>query len=251
MVQPRRASAWLLLCVLACLFVLSMASPRLWDHAARSPAKPDLLAGQAANMPHDAARAPRAAAIRSSVYAAPCPPPPALLAAAPVNPIRDEDETESRDPLEGTDSECLPAGGAMLLLPTPADDAAVGPAQGPALAQVPEDSATEKPPHCDGGALGSGKNFSESVLVTPADKIGAQTTVAEEKQKAAEPENCPPPAPSESIRRLPVVVANIPSPIRATPHEDVQPPKNSPSPDANQPHVPLPAAGISAPACRA
>ena len=106
---------------------------------------------------------------------------------------------------EETGSECLPAGAAMLLLPTPADDAAVGPAiEGPAI-------------------------------VTPAGKIGAQTTVAEEKEKAAEPENCPPPAPSESIRRLPVVVANIPSPIRATPHEDVQPPKNSPSPDANQP----------------
>ena len=99
MAQPRRVSAWLLLGGLACLFVLSMASPQLWDHAVRSPAKPDLIGGQRLpTCPVMRQEPPAVSSEPSPVYAAPCPPPPALLAAVAANPVRDNDGAESPTP---------------------------------------------------------------------------------------------------------------------------------------------------------
>lgn len=255
MVQPRRASAWLLVCVLACLFVLSTASSRLWDRCSRSAAERDSLPAPRLQTPRESGKAP------TILRPMPCPPPPVLLATA-ASATGDEDRS-----VEKTFGERLPAGAAVLLVPTPAGDVAMGAAtEGQAVTQTSSDVHPHEPPahcneralsdgKCNGGTLDGGrsdfdgtlqrtsentfKTFPEGVLVTPAEKVGTQVVTATAQPKPLAAENQPLPASSPPQPRLPVSVANIPSPVRATPHEDVQPPKNSPAPNQS-PTVPKP-----------
>jgi hypothetical protein len=219
MVQPRRMSRWLLLCVLACLSVLSLASPRLWDNAFRAPAKRGLArATQQRPLPGDGER--RAASeVRSGgpviVRPALCMPPSPVIDSPQVNSVA---HTEQLEPHDLPESEEIsgphpPAEAETDLLPAPADEVAAEP-------------ATEGP-----------------APVTPKGKIGAEAT---EPPKKNEKSNAGTPTPGLTldlpslIRRLPMVVANVPSPIRTVPQEGVQFPAGVMYPDTDQPRSLIP-----------
>ena len=217
MIQPRRASAWLLLCVLACLFVLSMASPRLWDHAARSPAKPDSLGGPTASLPQGdgrpsgSCRQASGKSRRGQQRSFECAFGPLPSASRPAcRRCCQPDSRRRRNRIawpHGRDRFGVSARG-----------------RGNALAAHASGRRCRWTGHRGPGVGNAG-----------GQDRSPRRPSRRRKRRLRNPRIRPPPAAPESIRRLPMVVANIPSPIRATPHEDVQPPKNGPSPDANQP----------------
>jgi hypothetical protein len=75
----------------------------------------------------------------------------------------------------------------------------------------------------------------EPELVAPAEKIGAQSAKPPEEEEPGEAEASSPPVESQAVRRLPAVVANIPAPIRAAPHDVIQPSTETPYPNTDEP----------------
>ena len=256
MVQPRRASAWLLLCVLACLFVLSMASPRLWDHAARSAAKPDSLpAGQqhlaSRRWPADGiCRQPAARVARGQQRSVERASPLALRLPPCLPPLRSTRfETKTKPnrvaPWKGPIRSVCPRARQYFCCPSQRRTA-VGPAE--AGVAAPEFFHGE-PPHCDGGRQGAARIRKASV--TPAGKIGAQTTVAEDEREGCGTRELPAAgavgigSPSAGGRGQHSITGPCdPARRRATAEK-------WPLRGRESTAIPLPAAGISAPACRA
>ena len=203
MVQPRRVSPWPLLCVLACLFVLSMASPRLWDRVPEPGAEPDS----------------------------------ALTTQRPVHTVEPLAPSDWQPPLvEAWGNEALPAAPQ-----TGWDEATDGDSQtdradatdasaGPDLLSQENDAEPR---------MTFSSNETKSEPVAPAGKIGSQPTGIQSQDEVIRSLSA---ALEASIQRLPILMANIPSPRGAVPPADIRPSEEIDYPTINQPdalrHIP-------------
>ena len=189
MVQPRQVSPWPLLCILACLFVLSMASPRLWDRVS----EPD-----------------SALATRQPVHTveplAPSDWQPSLVETRPGDTVPAAPEADWD---EATDAE---------------------PQTDQAEAVVATDSLSEEPDAAP--QLISASRETEPEPVRPAGKIGSQPTAIPSHNEVERSLSA---GLEESIQRLPILMAKIPSPRGAVPQSDIRPSEETDSPTTNRP----------------
>jgi hypothetical protein len=241
---PRRISAWLLVCVLACLFILSTAAPRMWRNA-----------GQMAEQSPDPAPARENTAPLSDDHAAKGLPeserqPTSVLAkgtavvvrpvnhVSPAAPQVAPPSTHFEDIVE-TETELMafpPSSNALVLQMLGLDS------QGwpntlsskPIPAIRPQQLVNDAPPSAQTQPE-TKQTIEGPSFVAPADKIGSQTPVAQPgvaPNSSDKPNEAP--APSEPVKRLPVVVANIPSRILPDPTKLVEPPGEALSSDVGE-----------------
>lgn len=237
MVKPRKTSAWLLVCILGGLFVLSMTSPGWWVSTSERVPEPILAdEAQADSLPIGnqkpvaetrpkfvspaSAQGPsEAPALVSSGSRlsndgwgdddAPSPPafrslPMTFVAPKGLNPLGE--------------SKKLVVGSGVVILPAPSEQES---SPEPAAEKKEAQKVSEKPatPSDSDATVVAAK----PELVTPAGKVGAEKAETPEptKRKSASDE---PAAPlPESVRRLPIAVANIPATIQAVPREQRKP----------------------------
>jgi hypothetical protein len=197
--RPQRASPWTFLCILACLLVLSMASPRLWDAPQHQPNR---------NI------------IRAASLGPQLPPPPLpAIESAKDRPLPALDGVAEEDVPVAAENEQRQECDDVAQ----ADDAfvtAICPLPDSALEPIPEEEQsdshvvvkTEEP-------IASPADSPQPVQ--PEGKVAAQVT--EPVTPKEPPTSEKPTILSESIRRLPELLANIPSAIRAAPHDELQP----------------------------
>jgi hypothetical protein len=202
MVQPRWISAWLVLSILAGSSVICAMPRHLWDNAFTLESVDDSATAQPLQISTDGDRTEQ----RTPLPKAP-----------EVDPEDDSDFSDSDAVLcaasssssDTSDSNSVQLIDAVEPMDRNQDDRF--------------DSAPVAPLPPD-----------DTVLAAPAGKIGAETSPNPTKLRKAESENHSPPAVSESIRRLPTVVANVPSPNRISPHDLVKLPKDVRYPEAGQ-----------------